>query len=169
MIRSALLVAMLFFTMPLFAQTAPASHTFSLNTTALSLPGAGSTLAAMDAGLTFGVTSNLELRDDNFVTTDNTFRFFGGGVNYYLPVLSTKLNNMSPNLNGYRFRFYLTGQAGADQYANKQHYAYRAGGGFYYDLTASGTWTFGAEATYDHFTGFKTNTWSVAVGPSIHF
>lgn len=152
------------------AQTStPSVQTFSLTSSALSLPGGGKTVAATNAGATFNVTTNLQLRSDNILTTDGSFYGYFGGVNYFLPVLGRKLNDISPNLSGGRFHFYVTGSAGVDQAYGKQHYAFLAGGGVFYDLTASGKWTLGGEARYAKLPGYANNTAIVSVGPAFHF
>lgn len=151
----------------------PATQTFSLSAQAIALPGGHQTVAGMDAGVTFTPTPNLDLRDDNIVATGSSFTGFFGGINYRLPVLSTKLNNVSPNLNGARFQFYLTASAGVDRITSGatpvQHYAFLAGGGVNYDLTGSGSWTLGIEARYAKLPGFANNTAIVAVNPTFHF
>lgn len=158
---------------PAFAQTGTPSttNTFALTATAVSLPGGGQTIAGSVAGITFTPTANLDLREDNLLASGA--QGFFGGFNYRLPVLSTKLNNMSPTLNGYRFQFYVTASAGVDRITSgvvtAQHYAFLAGGGINYDLTGSGRWTFGGEVRYAKLPGLANNTAIVSVGPSIHF
>lgn len=153
-----------------FGQTStPGVQTFSLTSSAVSLPGGGKTVVATDVGLTFNVTTNFQLRSDNILASDSSFRGYFGGFNYFLPVFSSKLNGSSPNLNGARFHFFITGSAGVDQAFGKQHYAFLGGGGVFYDLTASGSWTFGGEARYAKLPGYANNTAIVSVGPAFHF
>lgn len=150
------------------AQTSTANvQTFSLTASAISLPGGKSTVAGTVAGATLNVTTNFQLRDDNILAS--TAQFYGGGFNYFLPVLGKALNNASPNLNGARFHFYLTGSAGAIRVGSGQHYAFLGGGGVYYDLTGSGSWTFGGEVRYAKLPGLSNNTAVVTLGPSFHF
>ena len=170
---AALLLGLAF---PALAQTPapPPVTTFSLTSTALALPGGKSTFAGTDAGMTFTPTPNFDLREDNIVAPSGNFLGFYGGFNYRLPVLSTKLNNVSPNLNGYRFQFYITGSAGVDRITDaagnaRQHYSFLAGGGVQYDLTSSGTWTLGAEVRYAKLPGLINNTAIVTFGPQFHF
>ena len=159
------------------AQTSsPNVQTFSLTSSAVSLPGGKSTVMANDTGATFSITSNFQLRSDNIVTPASSSVLQGayfGGFNYFLPVFSTKLNNMSPNLNGARFHFYVTGSFGVDRVSSgsdvKQHYAALAGGGVYYDLTNSGSWTLGVEGRYAKLPGYANSTAIVSFGPSFHF
>lgn len=155
------------------AQTSTPGNTFSLNFSTLSLPGGHHTVAAVDEGMTFNLTQNFQLRQDNVQAPDSSFQFFGGGFNYFLPVISTKLNAASPTLSGARFQFWITASAGVDRITagsvTSQHYAERAGGGGQYDLTASGKWTFAAEIQYGKFPGLQNNTWTAAISPAFHF
>jgi hypothetical protein len=155
------------------AQAAPVSA-FSLTAQPVSLPGGKSTIVGMITGLTFTPTPNLDLREDNILAAGNNVQVFAGGFNYRLPVLSSKLNNVSPNLNGYRFQFYITASVGVDRITQvdgttAQHYAVLAGGGLNYDVTGSGRWTFGGEVRYAKLPGFANSTAIVSVGPSLHF
>lgn len=163
-----------------FAQATPApasssAQTFSFNAVALSLPGGKSTVAGTDAGVTFRLTTNFQLREDNIVAPGDNMTAFLGGFNYHIPALSTKLNNVSENLNGLNFDFYTTGGFGVDRLSaptSAQHYAGFAGGGFNYKIAGSSTWSFGAEVTADFLPGVPTHgnwTWSAKIGPSINF
>lgn len=175
-----LFLAVAFAVLPSFAQSTPAApqvQTFSLTSTAMALPNGKSTVAGTDTGFTFTPTTNFDLREDNVITPSigsTSFSAFLGGFNYRLPVLSTKLNNVSPNLNGYRFQFYLTGSAGVDRVTDasgntREHYAFLVGGGVQYDLTQSGSWTLGGEVRYAKFPGLASNTAIVSFGPQFHF
>lgn len=173
---SLLIFALIFFTLPARAQTpapAPAPATFSLTASAIALPGGGQTVAGADAGMTFTPTPNFDLRYDTLMAPASNFSGFYGGFNYRLPVLSTKLNNASPNLNGMRFQFYLTASAGVDRISatgpTREHYSFLAGGGVNYDLTSSGSWTFGVEVRYAKLPGIANNTAIVAFNPTWHF
>jgi hypothetical protein len=151
-----------------FAQT----NTFSFNLTPISLPGGKQTVAGTAAGMTFSPTPNFDLREDTIIAPGQNFQAFMGGVNYRLPVISTKLNNASPNVDGSRFQFYVTASVGIDRITlgdTRQHYAFLAGGGINYDLTGSGKWTMGGEVRYAKFPGLLNNTVVVSLGPSIHF
>lgn len=154
-----------------FGQTAPAPgvNTFSFALSPISLPGANQTVAGTEAGMTLNVTNNLALVDQNILAPGDSFQFFGGGAQYTFPTLSTKLNNISPNLNGLAFQFGLKATAGVDRLTaiNAQHWGFTAGGFVNYEL--SGTWAFGGEVLYGHFPGFNQRAVLVSVGPSIHF
>lgn len=178
MIKRALFFCFLMlFASAAFAQTATTTPTtpqvtpVSFTATAIALPGGGTTIAAAETGVLVNVTNNFSLRDKNVVGSN--FQYFGGGFNYYLPSLSTALNNISPTLDGLRFQFWITGSAGVDRVTQSsltnEHYAFTAGGGVSYALSASGTWTLGAEVEYAKFPGLANNTAIVKLGPSIHF
>ena len=174
-LKIVLLVAVLFSAIPALAQNAPVNQeTFSLTAQPVALPGGGHTVAGTVAGFTFSPTPNVDLRSDNIFVAGSGFKGFFGGFNYRLPILSTKLNNVSPNVSGFRFQFYLTASAGIDQITSgsgktQQHYAFLAGGGVNYDLTASGKFSFGAEVRYAKLPGLANNTAIVSVGPAFHF
>jgi hypothetical protein len=158
----------------IMAMPASAQNTFSLTAQPIALPGGGQTVAAGITGMTFTPTPNFDLRQDTLLTTAGNLQGFFGGINYRLPILSTKLNNVSPQLNGLRFQFYLTGSVGVDRVDNKvgpvkQHYAFLGGGGFNYDFTGSGRWTFGAEVRYARLPGFANNTGIISAGPTLHW
>lgn len=151
-----------------FAQT----NTFSLSLSPISLPGGKQTVAGTEAGATLTVTNNLDLGNVDILAPGSNFQYFAGKFNYRLPVLQTKLNNASPNLDGFRFGFYVTGSAGIDRITGPvtaQHYGFTAGMGLNYDLTGKGTWTFGGEVQYAKFPGLANNTYLISVGPAIHF
>lgn len=155
------------------------TQTFSLTGQAVALPGNHQTVPATVSGITMTVTPNFDLREDNVITSDAGLMGFFGGFNYRLPILSTKLNNASPTLNGNAFQFYITASAGVDRLSipafgstaasTAQHYAFLAGGGVNYRITAGGAWTFGAEIRYAKLPGYQNNTAIVSVGPTLHF
>lgn len=162
---------LLLIAVPAFGQSAV--QPFSLTSQAISLPGGGQTTVATLAGFTFTPTANFDLKDTNLVSGGN-FQGFYGGFNYRLPVLSSKLNNISPTVNGFRFQFYITASAGIDRVADasgnvRQHYSFLAGGGVNYDLTNSGSWTLGGEVQYAKLPGLANNTAIVSFGPAWHF
>lgn len=152
-----------------FAQTV--ATPVALTATAVSLPGNQTTVAAAETGFLVNVTNNFSLRDKTLVGSN--FQYFGGGFNYYLPSLSTALNNISPTLNGLKFQFWITGSAGVDRVtqgsSTNEHYGFTAGGGVSYALSASGAWTLGAEVEYVKFPGLTNNSAIVKLGPTLHF
>lgn len=156
------------------------TSTFSLTASPIALPAGGHTVAGSISGFTFAPTPNFELREDNLIVSGpaavpgNAMGFYGG-FSYYLPVLSTKLNNASPNVNGFRFRFHLTASFGVDRYGDSagntlQHYSALAGGGAEYDLTGSGKWSMAVEIRAARLPGIA-NGWTtvVSLGPALHF
>lgn len=159
---------------PTTPSTPTGLSTFALTATPVALPGNHQTVAGTIAGLTFTPTQNFDLREDNILVPGQNFQGYFGGFNYRLPAISTAVNNVSPNLNGYRFQFYLTASMGVDRITppnenTAQHYAFLAGGGVNYMLTSGGMWTLGVEIRYAKFPGLANNTAIVSLGPSIHF
>jgi hypothetical protein len=159
-----------------FGQSLPvgSTSTFTMSSTAVSLPGGKSTVAGTDTQMLLNITPSFSLRDSNFISPiGNGFQYFGGGFRYNLNNLSKNLNNMSTTLNGFRFQFYFTGTVGVDRVTvsntTKQHYGTTIGGGVSYALTSTGTWQLGAEVEYAKFPGLNNNTAIVKLGPSIHF
>lgn len=175
--RTLLVISLLSFALSAKAQTpAPAAQvvgaqTFSFVASGITLPGNKPTLAGAVAGMTMSITPNFQLRDENILSTGAPgVNFYGGGFNYFLPVLGKTINNASPNINGLRLHFYLTGTFGKDQVSTgATHYAFLSGAGVYYDLNGSGSWTFGTEVRYAKLPGYANNTVVVSVGPAIHF
>ena len=153
------------------AQPAINVATFTLNASPISLPGIGTTVAGSDSGFKFQATMNFALREDNI--TASGFQFYGGGFNYALAALSNKLNNISPNLNGLQFSFYITGSAGVDRITSlptaAQHYAFMGGGGFLYRLSTTSAWATGIEVKYAKFPGYNNNTFVVSVPIAFSF
>lgn len=149
-----------------FAQTV---NSFSVTTSAISLPNGKDTLVGTDAGIALVVTPNISIFERNILGSGNAFQFFGGGAQYNFPVLSTKLNNASVNLDGMRFQFFGKGSAGLVKVPMGNHYGFTAGGGVNYDLTGKGTWSFGGSIEYAKFPGYVNNTFIVEAGPALHF
>ena len=122
----------------------------------------------MESGLSLKLTNNFDIRESNL--TGAGLQFYGAGANYHLPALSKLLNNASPTLNGLLFDFYLTGTVGTVLTPTSPaggHWGERVGGGFNYAL--SNTWSLGAEVQYFKAPGYSNNTYTVALGPQIHF
>jgi hypothetical protein len=154
-----------------FAQNA-APSTFALTLSPISLPGNHQTVAGSEAGAMLSITKNFDIGNVDVIAPGQNFQYYAGRVNYRLPWLSTKLNNLSPNLNGARFQFGLTASAGMDRIttgAGSQHYAMTGGGFINYDLTGSGRYSMGVEIQYAKFPGMNNNTVTVSMDPAIHF
>jgi len=153
------------------AQMAPALQyqTWSLTTSALTLPGAGKTLVGVDSGLSFTPTPNFDLFDRNIVSNDGSFGFYGGGQTYRFPAIGTKLNNTSPNVNFLRLQVAETTSFGVVRLASgANHYGYTAGIRVDYQLTSGGAWTFGAKGEYVQFPGVPAHA-AVSFNTAFHF
>ena len=152
------------------AQTPAPTTTFNLTASAIALPGNHTTVAGTVVGGTFAITPNFSLRDDNLIVPAANLDGFFGGIEYNLPRLSTSLNNISPNLNGNSFQFYLTGSFGVDRITPStgaviQHYAALAGGGVRYDPTSTGHFTVSlAEVRWAKLPGYANSTAIVSTG-----
>ena len=156
---------------PVFAQTPPPlgiTQSWSFQTSGVALPGGKTSVAGVDSGITFAPSSKFDLFDRNLLSNDGSLKFFGGGFDYYLPALSVKLNNLSPNVNFLRVRFAPTGSFGIAQVDGKNHYGFTAGGRVDYLLTESGRWTMGAKAEYVHFPVYSGKA-LVEIDASLHF
>ncbi len=151
--------------------TPSASQTWTLTAQPIALPGGGQTIAGTEAGVEFQATPNLFLRDTNLMASG--IQGFYGGIKYTLPILSQKVNAVSPAISGARFQVYITASAGVDRITSgtavRQHYSFLAGGGVNYDLTGSGRWSLGAEVQYAKLPGLANNTAIVSFGPALHF
>ena len=158
------------------AQNAPIpTQTFAFTDSAIDLPGAKGTFVGNDAGVTFSPTPNFDLAEHNIISSDAKLSAYMGGVNYRFPVLSLKLNNMTPEVSGFRMLFGLSAAAGIDRVKDPagnvaQHYAFLAKATFSYALSASGSWQLGANVGMARFPGYaKGWTPVLEVGPQWHF
>ena len=151
----------------------PVTQTWSLSTSVVSLPGNKQTIAAIDSGISFTPTPNLDLFDRNLLGSDGTLKYFAGGVNYRLAWLNKKVDSISPNVNFLRVQFFTTASAGVDQVSlagvTKNHYGFTVGGGVNYMLNQSGSWTLGGKVEYAKFPGYQNNTWIAVINPAFHF
>lgn len=144
------------------------STSFTINLTPITLPGGHTSVTGIESGMSLKLTQNLDLRESNL--TGSGLQFYGGGANYHLPFLSKALNGVSPNVNGLLFDFYLTGTIGTVLTPTSPaggHWGERIGGGVNYSL--NNTWSLGAEIQYAKLPGYANNTYTVAIGPQIHF
>jgi hypothetical protein len=89
----------------------------------------------------FTITPNFDLGNVDVIAPGQNFQYYAARVNYRLPWLSKKLNNLSPTLNGYRFQFGLTASTGMDRITGpgdtKQHYGFTGGGFVNYAMLPS--------------------------------
>lgn len=170
------LVLSLLFCIASFGQTVTpptvTTSTFTLNSTAISLPGGKSTVPGTDTQMLINITPNFSLRDSNFVSPiGNGFQYFGAGFRYDIPYLSKALNNFSSNLNGLKFKFGVTGTVGIDRVTSSnstnQHYGLTLGG--HVDYYLNNVWSLGAEIEYAKFPGLNNNTAIAKFGPAVHF
>lgn len=168
----------LLFSLLLFAGTAAAQSTTSFTTTlsAVSLPGSGGqTMAGSLAGLDLAVTPNFSLRQTTLVSSGaQTNGYFGGGA-YTLAPLSKKLNNASPNLNGFDFQFQIDAGAGELRVSDAKGAVHTSWAGLFggtvsYKIKGSNTWSLGVKIE-DLFASSlpHKNNLLIALGPSIHF
>lgn len=153
------------------AQAPPPTKTFSVISQAIALPGGKQTVAANITGGLFSITPNFSLRSDNVIATGNGFTANFGGIQYNLPVLSRKLNDMSPNLSGSDFRFYVTASAGVDRPATGgSHYAFLAGGGVDYAPAHNRVFSVNlVEVRWAKLPGYNNSTAIVASGIKLSF
>lgn len=136
----------------------PVTQPFSVQTSAITLPGGhgktNNSIVGTDSGITFTPSTNLDLFDRNLLSSDGSLKYFAGGVNYRLPALSLGANNKASNVNFLRVQFYLIGSFGVAQVNAVNHYGYTAGAGANYMLNNSGSWTSGGSGEYAHFPGY---------------
>lgn len=149
--------------------------TFSMTASALALPGNHQTVTGAVSGITFSPTPNLDLREDNITPATPGSLAFLGGFSYHLPAISTKINNASPNLNGYNFDVYLTASLGETRITDAagntaSHYAGLAGVGMRYKLSSGGAWSMGFEARAARLPGMASGwTAVISLGPQLRF
>jgi hypothetical protein len=143
--------------------------TWSLTTSAMTLPGAGKTIMGVDSGISFSPTPKLDLFDRNLISNDGSFGYYAGGLTYHLPAISTALNNVSPNVNFLRLQFSPTASFGVVRLGSGiQHYGFTGGVRVDYSLTASGGWTLGAKTEYVQFPGVPSHA-AVSLNAGFHF
>lgn len=153
---------------PTPSQPVDTSTSFTINLTPITLPGGHTSVTGVESGMSLKLTPTFDIRESNL--TGSGLQFYGAGANYHLPFLSKALNNASPNVNGLLFDFYLTGTIGTVLTPSSPaggHWGERVGGGVNYSL--NNTWSLGAEVQYAKFPGYSNNTYTVAVGPQVHF
>jgi len=151
--------------------------TFSTTLSAVNLPGSGgSTMAGTIAGLNLKITENFALRQTSLISSGAATNGFFGGGNYTLPVLSKKLNDISPNLNGYDFQFQVTGSVGALRVSDAtgnvhSNWAALFGGRVNYAIKGSKTYGLAVEIQdlYASRALPHKNNLLVALGPTIRF
>ncbi len=155
--------------------------TFSVTTSAISLPGNRQSTSGALVGVNIAVTPNLSFEQTDFTDADGMTSGFYGGVRYIVPKFSTWLDNASPNLSGYDFQLSLSAHFGIDhvvpvgesggQLAAQQHFSAMAGPRLSYAPKGSSTWSLAVDVRWLNLPrpGQRPNTWLVAAGPIIHF
>lgn len=151
-----------------FPQSAPVTQQFSLNTSAITLPGGVNSIAGTDSGLTYTPSSNFDLLDRNLLTTDNKLQYFAGGETYRFPELSKWFNNKSTNTNFLRVQLFETASFGVARVNSVNHYGFTAGIGANYMLNNSGSWNFGGSGEYAQFPGYPSHV-IVKLGVTFRF
>lgn len=143
------------------------STSFTMNLTPVTLPGNKTTLTGVSSGIAFTVTPNFDVKELNLNSSGDSY--YGFGANYRLPIISTALNNVSPNINFLAFQFYLNGTVGANYGpgATQSHWSETVGGGV--DYYINNTWSFGGEADYAHLVGYNNKALILFIGPKLHF
>lgn len=162
------------------AQQAPApapspispSYTFSMQATAVALPGNHQTVAGSLTVPVFYLTDHLALRNDNLLAPASDLQGYFGGIQYDFPIESLLAKTKLPKNT---FSFYLTASAGVDrivpaQGPEQQHYAFLAGGGVHYDPTSSGHFSVTLfEVRYAKLPGYANNTAILGTGVRLNF
>ena len=157
----------------MFAQTTPApeslfnSSTFSLTAAPIALPGGKTTAAGVLAGGTLNVTTNLAIRQSNFLAPSANFNGYFGGFQYSVPALAKWFNSKS-SLTLLNLQPYVTASAGLGQVNGSSHYAFLAGGGMNYAPTKGFTVNL-FEVQYARLPGLAQNTVIVSAGPQLRF
>lgn len=126
-----------------FAQNAPLqTANFTTNFTALNLPGNHQTFVgtAVDVGVSFTPDSNLFLETVQAPTVSGYQGYYGPGFGYQINGLSKFINNISPNLSGYKFRFTVLGSGGIARVSTGNHVAGNARFRTEYSLGSTGVY-----------------------------
>lgn len=154
-----------------------ALDSFTVTASAMSIPGSGkSTLAGTFAGVSLKITPNFQLEQVNFISSAAQTNSFMAGGNYDLNFLSKKLNDISPNLSGYDFRFSVHGDVGYARIVQPSGNLASGpsalfGGQADYAIHGSSRYSLGVRID-DFFVNSglpSKNNLVVAVGPTIHF
>lgn len=154
-----------------FAQTPPSAFegtTVTFNLTPISLPGAKQSVTGQETDILLSLTPNNQIGETTLI--NSSFIFAGGRYNRLFPKISNWLNNVSPNLNGMKFQFGLTGSLGVVKIpgaVSSTHWGERAG--VFTNYQISNSWALGFESQWDNFPGYAHNTYSIAFGPAFHF
>lgn len=156
---------------------APTVNTWSITANAVSLPGANkTTLPGTLAGMDLKVTPNFNMGTVTFLTSSAQTNVYMAGGSYTLAGLSKKLNNVSPTLAGYNFRFSVHGYAGESRVTQTNGALLVGAAGMFggeVDYAPGGNTTVSLGVRVDDLIASqglpKRNNLVVAFGPAIHF
>lgn len=145
-------------------------NTYNVSLSPVAVSSKVQSVAGTEAGGMITVTPNFDIGNMDVVAPGNNFQYFSGRVNYRIPYLSNKLNNLSSTINGLKFQFGLTASAGLDRITTGgNHFGFTAGGFANYSFDQGAHYTLGAEVQYAKWPGLNNNTFTVALGPAVHF
>jgi hypothetical protein len=147
---------------------------FSFTATAVTLPGAKASFVGTDAGVSFQPNEYVSFSEHNILSTDSRLQFFGGGIDYFFPAISLKINNMDPNLSGFRMLVSI-GVTFGDARVNLgsttvAHWGEDFHASFSYALTSSSAWQMGIRAGAARYPYFSSG-WVPVIegGPKFSF
>jgi len=173
MTKKLALAVTLLFAVSLVAQNAPVpTQTWSTTFAPISVPGLGQTFAGTiaDVGIAPTPNSAVSLETIQAPSAPNFSGFYGANYRYQINAVSKWLNDISPNLSGYRFQVNVLGSAGSVVATNGNHFGATAGFRVDYLLSSTGTWTLGAEVRAVRLpyvmAGWKP---AVSLGPAIRW
>lgn len=141
-----LLFVVLLLSLAAFGQNAPIPvQTFSITTSAISLPGASGTFVGTDSGATFNPTQSVDFASHNILSSDGRLSAFMGGADYTFYQVSKLMNDKMPKLSGFRLLPSLGGAFGIsrvkDSFGNvQQHYSGMINAKLAYSLDSGGHW-----------------------------
>jgi len=165
-----LLLAVLVLSAVAFAQNAPIpTQTWSTNFSAMSIPGGHTTFAGTVADVGVAVTPNFSAQFETVQSpgVPNFAGYYGGGVRYQINWVSKKLNEISPNLSGFRILVSALGSAGVES-INGNHVGATLGGRVDYSLDSGGHYQPGIEVRAVRLPYVCTG-WKPAVSLGIKF
>lgn len=159
-------------TTPAPAPAISPSYTFSMQASAVALPGNHQTVAGSLTVPVFYLTDRLALRNDNLLAPASDLQGYFGGIQYDFPLDSLLSKTKLPKNT---FSLYITGSAGIDrivpaQGQEHQHYAFLFGGGVHYDPTGTGHFGLSLiEVRYAKLPGYANNTAIIGSGVKLSF
>jgi hypothetical protein len=144
-----------------FAQTTPPpapSPLFSVSTQAVAIRIGGQTVPGVDAIGQYNLTKSLVLQSDNILAPANDLQAYLGGVRYNLDQYLNKYLSKT-NIPANTFQPYVHAAIGIVRNVpatgpTQQHYSALAGGGFDYDPTGGGKFSFGPRVEWFNAPGW---------------